>query len=255
MSKPFRIAPDDLLSLADALGQEDAVFAPIRLEGGYSRGNALTYGKAYQLTGVRLEGTSGTAAERKEKQRWIEDAARRGLVVRCHAAGFAVRVRLTEAAELATRAVCGLPGLASAASLVAEVSGYEYADPTEELWFAPGVWVPEYPELTGPKDMRITVEEMAYPALRRGWLVSRTNSHGLVRYAVGPVPVPENVPDDDPPDDYRKDVRDAWVAGLKLKLAARAADDSNSREVGYIPLPVGWGRVRRKRKRAKTAAG
>ena len=251
--------PDDLTNLADILGQEDAVWAPVRGIQGNSRGNAYLARGEFPAHGIRWEAGGGTAADRKRQQRWLEDAARRGLVVRHHAGGFAVRCKLTEPAEVAVRAACGLPGLAASADLVAEVGGYEFADPSEELWYAPGVWVPEYPTLTGPKDLRMWVEEMAYPSLRRGWLLANSNVQGLVRYSVGPVAVPPDLPAD-PPDGYREDVRAAWAAGLKRKLATLVAPGSYTSEIGSIALPVGWGRVQRKgrtkrAKRGKTAAG
>lgn len=235
--------PADWHPLASILGQTDAIFAPVRNWYDGSASNAHIARRQYPDAGVRWDDGGGSATERKQRQRWLEDAARRGLVERFSGGLYTVRVRLAEAAELATRERCVLPGLAASASLVREVGTYQNSEDAAEV-YGGAVWVSEWPELCGrsvpvettPDDRRI-VEEMAYPTLLRGWLVSSSDTKGLVAYRVGTLPdvLPEEAEYDD--DAFDAEAREVWAAALRGRLSQLATvDDASRRELGGIPL-------------------
>lgn len=218
------------------LAQTDALWIPTRhgLTEPAAIVNVSQLRRLYGSLGCRWHAADTSETGRKQSQRQLESLAERGLIEVTRNKARTVYVRLSDDTEEEMRVLCGLPGIDAGLASVAEVirlggfvretalAGHGYGDmPPGEL---------------------VLVEELALPALTRGWLRSNSDAEGRVCYwatEAGAVAVegwrPVGEPLDAPPVD--ENLRRQYYHDVQEALARFAALPPSGRgDIGEIPL-------------------
>ena len=238
--------------LCRVLAETDAVWLPMRDFGGRRPANTYFARRDYPTVGVFWRSEEASEAGRKESQRALEALCAAGLLKAYRPRRYkTLGVRLTDEGEARARALCGLPDLSAGMASLAEV-----ARRTE----VPGRWIPEtalagvdYGTPGSGKKFAL-VEDMALPALVRGWLESNADIQGHVWYRVTAagsaaldaaiakttVGKAEGHGAADLPA-AQKAARALYLdclSAAQTRLAESEAGDR--REIGFIPLPVAF---------------
>jgi len=230
--------------LTQVLADTDAVWLPNRSWGPPQPQNVYAGRLAFAKYGTPWESGGGNEAERKALQRALEVLAGKKLVlVRRPHRVKTLTVRLSNAADVQARQMIGMPGLRSAWWTCRKVAEHSKQPPS----LLPDVWVSET-RLIGDVPAGRTwgqeaalVEDMALPALVRGYLVSNADAAGRASYALTTAGW-EWVGTPEPPEDLAGPVdaeaRDFY--GERLQASSGRLDTalSDAREIGDLPLPV-----------------
>lgn len=234
--------------LVRLLALEDVIWLPLR-DNWDGRRAAVTYQIrwAWEGHGVPVPFGGGDQAGRKAAERRLARLEAGGLCTVHRPGGRARAARLTAAGEAAARRLLGLPGLDAAVLMMRRMRTRPYhAGPG----YAPGEWVAET-ELAdhpwGHPDTRPfgAVENDLLPALRRGWVESRSTLRRHVYYMLtaagaaalaGPDPAPAGAARFDPR------VWDLYQ-GTLLREHERlgSAPPPDPKQLGLIPLPASMG--------------
>jgi hypothetical protein len=170
------MTPEDAM-LVRLLAFQDALWRPYRFNWSDHLNANVTAGRmAYQEFGVVLP--SGGGAGRVAFSRTLADCEAGGLLT-IRRAGKVPSALLTDEGELRARGLAGVPELDSAVALAGNI-----------IRLAGGVdrWLSEWrlfdPDGDPAGEAR-AVAATALPGCARGWLVSRSDPRGLIRYHAG----------------------------------------------------------------------
>lgn len=223
--KPFD--PADIPHLVSLLARTDALFSPLRGAFHLQRWAEIGWRRReFRRVGFRVGG--GSAAERKETSRRFGSLASRGLV-QLRGVGRAHGVRLTDATDWRLRRLATWHDLDAALLLVGTVALHQVAGATNggfvsELHLAVDK---EVESLTEAQALLVTeLEEIARPALVRGWLVSRSDHDGCVGYQATPagraaLSSPPKLPAEMPK--YSSEANDEYLEAFDQAAAELAA--------------------------------
>jgi hypothetical protein len=238
---------DELLTLLLALG--DALHVGIRREEWRKlnlNGSRFIALREFRAAGVPVPNAGGPSLS-VERQRLLATLQAEG-VLRVHRRqGLKVPLsKLSSAGDVEARRLCGLPGLAAAHSWLTRLCDLsaravkteacdagDFKGAVDEFNLVPPA------ELTPPA--LVGIEEMALPALVRGWAECHSDVTGLVSYwptAAGR----EAARRPAPPDDNGKHLeacRELYYATFNRRRAALQAEDTAGREIGPLPLRAG----------------
>lgn len=227
--------------LARLLGMTDAIWLPLRDFDRKSAPNYYFARRDYTTIGVDWRSGAASEAGRKAAQRDLEAAADSGLVQAFRPKrGKVLGVKLTDEGEEKARVLCGLPSLYAGLVLVKEVARREQGKGTVHETALAGV---EYGAPDNKKALML-VEDMALPALVRGWLDAGASIHRDVRYSTteaGRKALEGDWPKDHDGDDYDHQARECYFEALR-EMQSRLADSEpqDRREIGIIPLPCSY---------------
>lgn len=236
---------DEDAVLVRILAATDALWKPMRRAdwGSFSIPTVLyEHRKRFASAGVASHSGATTEAGRKADQRTSEALASSGLLT-LHGRERRVAARLTEKGDILARALAGLANVEAGYLSVCEVlrleSPGEWPGPmASELWLA---GLDSYANSDDCRHELHAVQELALPALWRGWLESGSDIEGRVWYhatdqgrAVAKLPKPELPADLPTMDNHAADLYDAEVIAIRERLRHTAPDHCN--ELGCIPL-------------------
>jgi len=233
--------------LVQILGDTDAVFIPMRTWTRPGPPNRYFARRDYLKQGVPWRSHGADESERKQIQRALDRLAKAGKVtVFRPRRGKVLGVRLTDASDLATRRLVGLPGLAAAWWSCRKLARHSRTPAA----YLTDLYVPER-KLIGewePERYRqeaVIVEDMLLCALVRGWVDSNADSQGRVSYTLTEAgrtwldATPEPVDDDLPVNAVDQEAREVYDDMVKAGLIRLdTATPADPRELGMIPLPV-----------------
>ena len=238
--------------LVQILADTDALFIPNRSWHRLRPTNIYFGRKNYGRSGVVWSSGAATEADRKAAQRELEALAKERMVrvFRPHHVKT-LGVRLTDAAETQVRGWCGLPGIACGWWTCHELARHSKvpgeAKTLDDVWISEvqlaGVeWPREGEDTTAFRRELVLTEDMALPALSRGWIVANSDIHGRVYYALTLAgwEVLDNDPPEDPPDiAVDTEARKMYLDRVQSQLARLGtADPEDPNEIGILPLPV-----------------
>lgn len=244
--------------LVQILADSDALFIPNRSWSRPRPTNIYFGQKNYARSGVVWSSGAATEADRKAAQRELEALAKERVVrvFRPHRVKT-LGVRLTDAAETQVRALCGLPGIECGWWTCHELARYSKvpgeAKTLDDLWIsevqlAGAEWPREGEDTTAFRREMVLTEDMALPALSRGWIVANSDRHGRVYYALTLAGwgVLDNDPPDAPPDTpVDAEAREMYLDRVQSQLERLdTADPEDPKEIGGLPLPVAMKGVR-----------
>lgn len=234
--------------LVGILAATDAIWLPLRDWTAPRPANTYAARRSFAAGGVPWASAETTEAGRKRSQRCLEELVAAGLVVgRKPKRAKTLSVRLSDAADHAARRLCGLADEEGGVATLREVGGR--SERRAEL--LTDVWVPETALNDGRgwgdhhQEELATVEQMALPALVRGWLDSRADSEGRVYYAVtarGWKLIDANREAQEPhSEDGSPAALDLYQDRIAAALARLGTAEPPRGDIGEIPLPVSMG--------------
>jgi len=243
--------------LVRILAQTDGLFWPMRGPDWRARagGIVLVRQRDYAAKGICWS-SGGAGADRISAMRLLDDLEVNGLIRVYRSRGRAgVFVRLTDRAEHETRALSDLPTVQDSHALLRRVIDLDVNTP-EHGRLASELWLGKLRDYVGDFADRLTLIQIeALPALARGWLDSRSDVHGRTYYAAtdagraaAVLPASEPSLDLPAPDRAAMDLYDTETAGYREQLRAAGREGP---EIGVLPLPVGLG-LRKPRRRRTT---
>jgi hypothetical protein len=224
--------------LLGLLAATDAVFIPDRDPLSRKRHAVLWERRKYfrqrglPWSSEAVEGASDEAV-RKRVQREIDRLKGARFVHAYRPQGSkTVGLRLTDAGDQYTRALAGLPTLASSLVLISRLRELTQSDAARP-WLG-RMWVPET-VLTGVEwgdneqsYKYVELEEQLLPAIVRGWVICNCSIRGHGWYSLVKPSPPTSIPAKAP----EKSVAAREISALYV------AKPENDREIGQIPMPV-----------------
>lgn len=233
--------------IVSILAATDAVFAPLRDFRGRASANIAAAREAFSKAGVPWGSGGKSPVAQRNANRALERLVTRGLAVVAKGRVKTTEGRLSDAGETLARAAAGLPGLIAGWESLKRVA--ELSDPPAKAKLLTDVYVAE-PRLAGiawgavgaEREFRL-VEDLALPALVRGWLGSRADSYRHVYYTVLPAGyaalaagvAPPAEPETEPDLDARALYLDHFQ---RTRTQLLTAADGAARDIGPIPLPA-----------------
>lgn len=230
------------------LAETDAIWLPLRSWLSPAPANRYFARLAFTKDGVRWASGGKTEAERKAVQRDLESLAAVGLVkVKRTRLVKTLAVRLSPAAEARARILCGLPGLYSGWVTVAELARHSKRPGAAKL--LTDLWVSEHKLFAAgltPDERRreaVLVEDLALPALTRGYVRANADGEGRVYYCVTPRGWAwldrGKAPPDNPDTPHDPDARELYMATISAATSRLDnAEPEAAAEIGGVPLPV-----------------
>jgi hypothetical protein len=232
--------------LVRLLAFSDAIFLPMRLADWVAPMPTILYERRERFATGGLPWHSGEASEtgRKKDQRTLERLVADGLLT-VHGGERRTSAKLSEAGDVYARALAGMPNVADAHGLLADVirlekSGDGFSPMVREIWLAGLADYAPGDDSCGRKIL--AVQDCALPGLNRGWLKTESDCEGRAWYlatpfgrkvAKEPAPtLPDDLPEADP---EAEELYDREVVAFRGKL--RQILPANPREIGFLPLP------------------
>ena len=222
--------------LIGLLGRCDAIFAAPRVWARNVGPNLYAARELYRELGIPLYVGDQRSSEAKAARRMLDELAADGQIVIAKRPGSkAIYAKLTDAADFATRQLCGLPNEWCSWSFVRDL--FDHADGTT-AWISEFVMCP-LPRGEIAADDRIFQELCALPAIVRGRCEAHSDGHGEAYYRLTPeglafaptAPEPAKEP-------ARKNCEaDAYWAAVKAELARiESTPPANPKQIGLIPF-------------------
>lgn len=235
-------------ALLEILGITDAIFAPLR---GYSMNdklhmNGIEARRRFARGGVPWRG-GGSGADRAAAGRLVDRLHKSKLMhVRRSKNNAAPLVKLSEVAETWGRAACGLPSLLGGWEALEFIAGLSSQADTKAVpeWAIAG-WPKHRGAQPGTQDMKdlVFIEDLALPALCRGWLDSGSSVRGHVSYwtlPAGLAALAKGIPAKWLPSDpgkFNAELEQAYLAVFETERGRLStATPDNNRDIGPIPL-------------------
>jgi DNA-binding PadR family transcriptional regulator len=232
--------------LAGILAETDAIWLPIRSWGDRTSANVGIARAAYPARGVAWASGMCSSREGMAALRDLAALEANGLLVVVRDKGRAVSVRLTDAGDELARALVGIPTLAAGVLTVRELARHCDREPRtmDRLW-VPETTLADHPWGAGDSGPFRIVEQMALPALVRGWVVSNSDMAGRAYYRLTPagwaLADGDAAAPDVPTVDFDEDVRGVYGQRLRLALDRLASETPRTTmEIGPLPLPVAF---------------
>lgn len=233
--------------LARLLALEDAVWTPLRDWADHRPATTYQARWAWEGHGVPVPFGGGDQAGRKAAERRLARLEAGGLCTVHRPGGRARAARLTAAGEAAARRLLALPGLDAAVAAMRLMRTRPYhAGPG----YAPGEWVAETELADHPWGVVdatpfARVEDDLLPALRRGWVESRSTLRRHVYYRVTAAGVAALAGPDPAPAKAARFDRRLWdlYLGTLLREHERlgSAPPPDPKQIGLVPLPASMG--------------
>jgi hypothetical protein len=239
----MNIAPnqDELLVSAAILGETDSIFYPLLCRFDQEWAPVYTARWAYPKRGIPWASKAVSEAGRKKTQLTIEALAARGDVSVMRDRAKIVRLKLSDAADAATRAALGL----SSMLLCREVMSRLAALSTRPAKYLPDSWVSVFAIEPKREDALIMIRVLM-PALVRRWVASMSTGGDCIYFAL--TDAGWEVLDSDLPPEEKVATSDENLQALRFY--ERRLSDAKSRrsklevsdgEIGPCPLPVSMG--------------
>ncbi len=223
------------------LGAQDAIFSPLRDIDRIAGSNFLAARVDFLTRGGLPIHSQGA---RQAFARQLEELQRQKLVTvsRQRRTMFPM-VRLSLLAETLARSLCGLPSIAAGWVTVERVA--ELADAAGREWvpeFVLAKWPGPRAVKPGSADMRelVLIEDMALPALARGWIDSNATALRHVCYRVLPAgrnALMETAPADPKKSLFEESALNAYQLSFDVQRhTLMTSEPANQREIGELPL-------------------
>lgn len=225
--------------LVQLLAESDALFVPVRDWTG-TRSRATAQRRSHFVT-KGVEWASGAAGEdaRKAAQRTLAALDSEGMVSVGRVRGRAMWVRLTDAGEDRARALASLPRLDAGVLSVHAIAAR--SDRKAKTMDRALVSIVDLAGGHDPHELR-AVEDMALPALLRGWICCGSDVAGRVYFwlSVAGWGIAQRPPDVDLPDvDGDPQAIETYDSRIQAALDwLGSAPVVNPMEIGPLPIPV-----------------
>lgn len=246
--------------LVQILATTDAVWRPLRAADWAPPAPANLYfaRRRYAEGGVAFGTGSGGEADRKVAQRIVLNLAATGLFT-LHGDRRRASVKLSEATETNSRALCGLPSIVEAHRTLRRVIelevGWSWPGPLcSELWLA---GLDNYAD--GVESELWDVQAKLASALCRGWVEGHSDLHGRVWYwatdqgreaaKLSPLNLPANLPEYS---DAANELYYKETIAARSRLRCQKPEQPN--EIGFVPLSASMEIAYTRRKEATADA-